>query len=283
MPGRSEPPRYDGNPMTSLPLTYLFVPGNRPERFAKAADCGAQAIILDLEDAVAPEQKVDAREAVGRWLSARPAGGVPALVRINDAGSPWFGQELEWLGRAKPDGVMLPKAEDPDVLRSVARSLPVQCAFVPLVESARGVAAAREIATIPGVQRLAFGTIDYALDLDLADDERGLLYPASVLAIESRRAGLAAPIAGVTAALDDPARLLADWAFARATGFSAKMCIHPAQVLALNRAMLPTASEIDWARRVIAAAQASPGAARVDGRMVDRPVLLKAQALLARA
>ena len=94
---------------------------------------------------------------------------------------------------------------------------------------------------------------------------------------------MAAPIAGVTAALDDPARLLADWTFARATGFSAKMCIHPAQVIALNRAMLPTASEIDWARRVIAAAESSPGAARVDGRMVDKPVLLKAQALLARA
>lgn len=270
-------------PMTNLPQTYLFVPGNRSERFAKAAACGAHAVILDLEDAVAPEQKVDAREAVGRWLSNRPAGGIPSLVRINDAASPWFEQELEWLGRAKPDGVMMPKAEDPDLLRNVARLLPVQCAFVPLVETARGVAAAREIAAVPGVQRLAFGTIDYALDLDLPDDERGLIYPASVLAIESCRAGLAAPIAGVTAALDDPARLLADWTFARATGFSAKMCIHPAQVIALNRAMLPTASEIDWARRVIAAAESSPGAARVDGRMVDKPVLLKAQALLARA
>lgn len=270
--------------MTSFPLTYLFVPGNRPERFTKAADCGAHAVILDLEDAVVPEQKVDAREAVGRWLSARQAGGVPALVRINDAASPWFEEELDWLGRAAPDGVMVPKAEDPDVLCRVARLLPVRCALVPLVETARGVAAAREIAAVPGVQRLAFGTIDYALDLNLPDDDdRGLLYPASVLAIESCRAGLAAPIAGVTPALDDPARLLADWTFARATGFGAKMCIHPAQVLALKRAMVPTAPELDWARRVLAAAQASRGAARVDGRMVDKPVLLKAQALLARA
>jgi citrate lyase subunit beta / citryl-CoA lyase len=268
--------------MTSLPLTYLFVPGNRPERFAKAASCGAHAIILDLEDAVAPDQKVAARETVGHWLSARQAGGVPALVRINDTSTPWFEHELDWLGRVVPDGVMLPKAEDPDVLRRVARLLPARCALVPLVETARGVAAAREIAVVPGVQRLAFGTIDYALDLDLPDDDRGLLYPASLLAIESRRAGLAAPIAGVTAALDDPARLLADWAFARATGFGAKLCIHPAQAVALNAAMMPTASDIDWAHRVIAAAEASPGAARVDGRMVDKPVLLKAQALLAR-
>lgn len=268
--------------MTSLPLTYLFVPGNRPERFAKATSCGAHAIILDLEDAVALDQKVAARETVGHWLSARQAGGVPALVRINDASTPWFEDELDWLGRVVPDGVMLPKAEDPEVLRRVARLLPARCALVPLVETARGVAAAREIAVVPGVQRLAFGTIDYALDLDLPDDDRGLLYPASLLAIESRRAGLAAPIAGVTAALDDPARLLADWAFARATGFRAKLCIHPAQAVALNAAMTPSACEIDWARRVIAAAEASPGAARVDGRMVDKPVLLKAQALLAR-
>ena len=269
--------------MTILPHTYLFVPGNRPERFAKAAACGAQAVILDLEDAVAPDNKVQAREAVGQWLSARQAGGVPALVRINDVSTPWFQEELEWLGKVMPDGVMLPKAEDADVLRRVAQRLPARCALVPLVETARGVAAAREIAAVAGVQRLAFGTIDYALDLDLPDDERGLLYPASILAIESRRAGLAAPIAGVTAALDDPDRLRADWAFARATGFTAKLCIHPSQAIALNRAMLPTASEIDWARRVVTAAEASPGAARVDGRMVDKPVLLKAQALLARA
>lgn len=268
--------------MAHLPLTYLFVPGNRPERFAKASACGAHAIILDLEDAVAHDQKVAARETVGHWLSARQAGGVPALVRINDASTPWFEDELDWLGRVVPDGVMLPKAEDSEVLRHVASLLPARCALVPLVETARGVAASREIAGVPGVQRLAFGTIDYALDLDLPDDDRGLLHPASLLAIESRRAGLASPIAGVTAALDDPTRLLADWSFARATGFGAKLCIHPAQAALLNAAMMPTAFELDWARRVIAAAEASPGAARVDGRMVDKPVLLKAQALLAR-
>lgn len=266
-----------------LPLTYLFVPGNRPERFGKAAACGAQAVILDLEDAVAPEHKLEAREAVDRWLAARQPGGVPVLVRINDCSTPWFADELEWLARAVPDGVMLPKAEDPELLRRVRRSLPTACALVPLVETASGVAQARELSEVAGVQRLAFGTIDYALDLDLPDDERGLLHAASVLAIESRRAGLARPIAGVTAALDDRVRLLADWGFARATGFGAKMCIHPAQVLALHQAMKPDQAELDWARRVVAAAQASPGAARVNGRMVDKPVLLKAQALLARA
>jgi citrate lyase subunit beta / citryl-CoA lyase len=266
-----------------LPLTYLFVPGNRPERFAKAAASGAQAVILDLEDAVAPELKRDARNAVGSWLAARQSGGVPVLVRINDASTPWFTEELEWLGQAAPDGVMLPKAEAAATLRQVTASLPKNCVLVPLVESARGVAQARELAEAPGVQRLAFGTIDYALDLDLPDDERGLLHPASVLAIESRRAGLGTPIAGVTVALEDNARLLADWAFARATGFGAKLCIHPSQMRALHESMRPTEAELEWARLVVEAARASPGAARVDGRMVDKPVLLKAQALLDRA
>ncbi len=268
--------------MNPAPLTYLFVPGNRPERFDKAAGCGTHAVILDLEDAVVPEHKRQAREDVGRWLQARERGKVSLLVRINDASTPWYSEELDWLAHAAPDGIMLPKAEDPEQVRQVVGRLPAGCALVLLVETARGVSAAGALADVPGVQRLAFGTIDYALDLDLPDDERGLLHAASVLAIESRRAGLAAPIAGVTAALEDPARLLADWAFARATGFGAKMCIHPSQVLTLHQAMQPTPADIDWAQRVVAAAQASPGAARVDGRMVDKPVLQKAQALLTR-
>ncbi|MCM2252811.1 MAG: CoA ester lyase, partial [Ramlibacter sp.] len=241
-----------------LPLTYLFVPGNRPERFDKAAASGADAIILDLEDAVAAEDKPRAREAVGQWLGGRERGAVQVLVRINDAATPWFEDELRWLAQSAPDGVMLPKAEDAAVLRRVAGRMPPGGALVPLVESARGVSELRALAEVAGVQRLAFGTIDYALDLDLPEDDRGLLYPSSHIAIESRRAGLAAPIAGVTAAIEDPARLLADWAFARATGFGAKMCIHPRQVQALRDAMRPTAAELDWARRVIDAAAASP-------------------------
>jgi citrate lyase subunit beta/citryl-CoA lyase len=237
---------------------------------------------------VAPEAKAQARDAISPWLAAQSQRQVQLLVRINDASTPWFEDDLAWLGGvalrgAALPGVMLPKAQDAATVQRVAGVLPAGAVLVPLIETALGVAHAREIAQAPGVQRLAFGTIDYALDLDLPDDERGLLHAASVLAIESRVAGLASPIAGVTAAIDDAAVLLADWAFARATGFGAKMCIHPAQVKTLLAAMRPSAAELDWARRVIEAVAVSPGAARVDGRMVDLPVLRKAQSLLARA
>jgi citrate lyase subunit beta/citryl-CoA lyase len=269
--------------MEAAPRTYLFVPGNRPERFDKALASGADAIILDLEDAVAAERKSAARDLVCAWLAKPRARERPVLVRINDASTRWFDDDLAALARVPAGGVMLPKAEDAAVIARLVEQLPAQTPIVALIESARGVASAREIARAPGVQRLAFGTLDYALDLDLPDDERGLIHPASVLAIESRCAGLPSPIAGVTPAIDDEARLAADWAFARATGYGAKMCIHPKQVAILQQLMRPEPAELEWAQRVVEASRNSSGAAQVDGRMVDRPVLQKALALLARA
>jgi citrate lyase subunit beta/citryl-CoA lyase len=145
------------------------------------------------------------------------------------------------------------------------------------------VLAVESIAAVPAVQRLAFGTLDYAVDLDLSGDERGLTYPACRVAIASRAAGLLAPIAGVTTDIDDEATLLADLAFARACGFGAKLCIHPRQVAALHRALAPRPEEIAWAQRVLTAANAARGAVQVDGQMVDRPILLKAKNILDRA
>jgi citrate lyase subunit beta / citryl-CoA lyase len=160
--------------------------------------------------------------------------------------------------------------------------LPADGAVLPIIESATGMRDVDGIAASPGVQRLAFGTLDYAVDLDLGDDDRALDYPSAKIAIASRAAGIGAPVAGVTPSIDDEQRLLADLAFARRYGFGAKLCIHPKQVAPINRAFAPAAAEVDWARRVIAAAAASEGAVQVDGKMVDRPVLLKAQAILAR-
>ena len=141
------------------------------------------------------------------------------------------------------------------------------------------------MAAAPGVVRLAFGTLDYALDLDLdiADSADGLAYGAAALAAASRLAELPAPIAGVTPQLDDEARLLSDLAWARRHGFAAKLCIHPRQVAPIHAALAPSAQAIAWARRVLAAEAASPGAAQLDGRMIDRPVVLQARRTLQRA
>ena len=154
---------------------------------------------------------------------------------------------------------------------------------LPLIESARGVLNLAAVAAAPGVQRLAFGTLDYAVDLDLSGDERGLIVPATQIALASRCAGLGSPIYGVTPAIGDELQLLADLEFGRAFGFGAKLCIHPKQVAAIHRALQPTAAEIDWARRVLAVAEGGEGAAQLDGKMVDRPVVLKAHAILSRA
>lgn len=267
----------------NLPLTYLFVPGNRPERFGKALAAGAGAVILDLEDAVAPADKEQARANIRQWSAAHPQVTGRVLVRINDATSTWFEDDLALMRESGIAMAMLPKAESPAQIAALVEALSLGGLVMPIIESARGVQAVSSIAASPGVQRLAFGTLDYAVDLDLSDDERGLEYPSAQIAIASRAAGIGSPVAGVTASLDDEARLLADLEFARAFGFGAKLCIHPRQIAPIHRALLPDAAQVDWARRVIAAAAASEGAVQVDGKMVDRPVLLKAQGILDRA
>jgi citrate lyase subunit beta/citryl-CoA lyase len=177
---------------------------------------------------------------------------------------------------------MLPKTEWRAQIDQLVAAVDGRAKILPLVETARGVANVSEIALADGVLRLAFGTLDYAVDLDLSGDDAGLAYPSARIAIASRCADLPSPIAGVTPSIDDADRIRADFAFARAFGFGAKLCIHPKQVAVVHSAAQPTTAETDWAKRVLAAAQASDGAVQLDGKMVDRPVILKAQAILAR-
>jgi citrate lyase subunit beta/citryl-CoA lyase len=154
---------------------------------------------------------------------------------------------------------------------------------IPLVETAKGIVQVEAIACAARVERIAFGTLDYALDLDIPGDERGLLYPACRIAVASRVAGIAPPIAGVTPEIGDEAKLLADLAFARSCGFRAKLCVHPNQVAVAHGALQPSYEEIAWARKVIAASESGQGAIQVDGKMVDRPLMLKARQILAHA
>jgi citrate lyase subunit beta/citryl-CoA lyase len=265
--------------------TYLFVPGNRPDRFGRALASGADAVVLDLEDAVAADVKDAARAAVGTW-AADAAGDDRArcVVRINDRTSPFFADDLRMVAERELPSVMLPKAEtaaDAGAVRALAPGV----AVLALVESARGVAQVDDVACGAGVVRLVFGTLDYALDLDLDLDDGpdGLSYPADRLAVASRAAGLAGPVAGVTPQIDDESRLLADLAWARRRGFGAKLCIHPAQVAPIHAALTPTPEAVAWAERVLAAEAASPGAARLDGRMIDLPVVRQARRTLQRA
>jgi citrate lyase subunit beta/citryl-CoA lyase len=268
--------------LSGTATTYLFVPGNRPDRFDKALASGADVVVLDLEDAVAPKDKSAARRAIAQWCARAQAHRARLAIRINDAATAWFADELELLRATGIMLAMLPKAEVPEPIARILRAMPSGGTVIPIVETARGVANVDAIASADGVLRLAFGTLDYALDLDLSGDERGLIHAASRLAIASKCAGIASPIAGVTAAIDDDVRLQADVAFARACGFGAKLCIHPRQVEAVHRLFAPTPADFAWAARVVAAAEHHPGVFLLDGMMVDRPVLLKAQAILRR-
>jgi citrate lyase subunit beta/citryl-CoA lyase len=270
---------------SSFARAYLFVPGNRPERFAKALASGADRVILDLEDAVLPADKPLARSAIAAWVrSLDTAAQARLLVRLNDAASPWHADDLAWLPGSLLSHAMLSKCEHPEQVAAVCERLPAQGTVLPLLETARGVLAAVAIAQAPQVARLAFGSLDYQLDLDLPGPSFALDSAATALVLASRAAELPAPVAGVTAALD-AAQLQTDLAHARALGFGAKMCIHPSQVALVREAFQPDPQALAWARRVVSAWQQADGsgAIQVDARMVDKPVLLRAERILAQA
>lgn len=259
--------------------TLLFVPGDRPERFAKAAATAADLVIVDLEDAVPQEHKATARDAMVQWL--RGAG--RAAVRVNDTKSVHYQQDVAALaGLAGLVALVVPMADDPVALSGLHQALGPDVEIVALIETALGVVRAVELASTPGVSRLAFGNLDFAADLDSSIEDEAMLTARSWLVLASRAAGLPGPIDGVTTALDDPAASGTDAARARRLGFSGKLCIHPSQVEAVNAAFSPNAEQVAWAHRIIEASTAG-GAVRVDGHMVDAPVILRAHAVLARA
>lgn len=257
------------------PRSYLFVPGARPDRFDKAAAAGADAIILDLEDAVGPDLKDSARRHMRDWFAA----GGQAIVRINGADTPWHEADLDALADLPATAVMVPKAE-PAALATTAARLPGR-AILGLIESVAGLAAVRDSARVAGVRGLAFGNLDFGADARIPDGG-AVLDPARFeIVLAARLAGLAPPIDGVTTALTDPAALAGDIDRARALGFGAKLCIHPAQVAAVNAGFSPTHEQIDWAHRILAALEGAGGSVvQVDGKMVDRPLIERAHQIL---
>jgi len=266
-----------------LPQTYLFVPGNRPERFAKALAARADRIIIDLEDAVAPDDKALARTATADWLGSAGAAQSQVLIRINDEATPWHLQDMALVRAVQPACVMLSKCETAAQVAAVLASLPEHATVLPLIETARGLMGLPGIAAAAGVARLAFGALDYMLDLDIPAGSLALDFAAAQIAVASRTAGLASPVAGVTPALD-AVRVGSDMAHARSLGFGAKMCIHPSQVAAVHAALAPSTQSLAWAERVLQAWRASSGGAlQVDGKMVDLPVVRQAERILAQA
>lgn len=265
--------------------SLLFVPATRPERIDKALASGADIVIVDLEDAVAPADKPAARAALLGWLDAHPAARV--AVRINGVGTPWLDDDLVACRHAGVAAVMLPKAETAAQIDSAHQASGK--GILPIIETAAGMESVREIAHAPATIRLVFGKLDLAVELDLvpdeADPEELVFLPyRAMLVLASHGARRPAPIDGVFTSIKDADALASYAARARRNGFGGMLLIHPAQVRLANEAFTPSESDIVWARSVIAAAEAAGGgAAALDGRMIDAPVITRAQRILAAA
>jgi citrate lyase subunit beta/citryl-CoA lyase len=260
------------------PRTWLFVPGSRPERFAKAAESGADEILLDLEDAVAAPEKEQARQAAVGWLSSGGSG----WVRVNAVGTPWHEADVAALAGAPGlRGVCVPKAEHPSDLERIGAG--VGRPLLALVETAIGVHGAAAIAGCPGVERLAFGSIDFAADIRAAHTPDTLLLARSTLVVASRVAGLPGPVDGVTTDFRSATATRDDAVRAQELGFSGKLCIHPSQLDQVRAGFRPRPEQVSWARRILSAGDAASGALSVDGEMVDRPVIELATRILIEA
>ena len=259
--------------------SWLFVPGSRIERLAKALASGADAVIIDLEDAVAPEHKLSARAAVVAALDGL-APAVPLVLRINGTDTAWWQDDAALARHAAFAALLLPKADSSAQIAEV-NAASADKPLLALVETAVGMSQVRQIAAAPGVRRLVFGSIDFQLDMDISDDDLALLPFRAQLVLASRVARLPPPVDGVTTVLDDPICIQAEARRARSLGFGGKLCIHPRQVAPTNTAFSTSADELAWAKRVVAAASGANGAAvAVDGKMVDAPVLARALRLL---
>lgn len=271
--------------------SLLFVPGDRPERFAKAAASGADAIILDLEDSVLPDRKADARKAVADYLATDRA--APVIVRINPLSSDEIDADIACLRDASPDALMLPKAEG---AASIATLDSLLGAFdPPIIPIATETAAAifelgSYRACADRLAGLSWGAEDLpaAIGAATAREEDGRYTPpyelVRSLTLFAAHAAAVPAIDTVFPAIKDEAGLASFVARARRDGFTAMLAIHPAQVAIINAGFTPGADEIAQARAIVDAFAANPtaGALMLDGKMIDRPHLVQAQRILAR-
>ena len=255
--------------------SYLFAPGHNAKLLNRVFQAGADAVMLDLEDAVPPDAKVAARAMVAEALLDHPA-----WVRVNAAQTAWCEADLDAVAD-RALGIRIPKVEsagDVEWVTARAPGKPIICA----IESARGVLAAQEIAAVPGVRFLAMGGVDLQRDLNTSGGNLQTLYARSYLVLASRAAGIEPPIDSVFPLLDDTAGLRDQAQFARSLGFFGKSAIHPRQLDILHEIFTPTAAEIEWAQSVLAGFEATGGGgfALPSGEFVDLPVADRARRLL---
>ena len=275
--------------------SLLFVPADNARRVAKAFTLDADAVILDLEDAVAEVGKEAARAELGAALSLPRRS--RAYVRVNGLETRWCLEDVRAAVLAKADGIILPKAEkasDPVIARWLIRSIAAEAGWgdavmdlIPLIETGAGVAAVAEIARAPArISRLAFGAGDFTLDMDLhwSRDETELLPARAAIVLASRAAGLEAPLDTPWVALDDRDGFVRSASRGRQLGFQGKLCIHPDQLGPVNGHYSPTPEQVARAEADVSAFRSAEAqgvaSIRVEGRFVDYPIAARAQSIL---
>ncbi len=263
--------------------SFLFVPANQPERYGKALASGADGVIIDLEDAVGLDDKAKARELLkNTWSSISVEEKKRVIIRCNAPGSSFYAADLVLAKELQVRHLMIPKTESPDHINGAAEELK-NTAFIPMIETPLGLHHLNEIASAEQVLRLALGNLDMQVEMGIScdDNETEIDTARFMLVLASKLAQIAPPLDGVTPSTDDEPRIFAHAQKAKRFGFGAKLCIHPKQIPIIKRAFSPTVEEISWAKRVIAADNASNGqAVKVDGKMVDRPVVMLAHRIL---
>ncbi len=266
----------------------LFLPASNPRAIAKARTLDSDAVILDLEDAVAPDAKDGARDAAVAAVREGGFGERRLVVRTNGLDTEWAAADLAALASAQPAAVLIPKVDDVATLTAARAALGPGVPLWAMIETCRGILslpAIAEAAREVGLAALIAGTNDLAKDMRLpAPPAPETLLPLRVQIVVAARAGGMIALDGVCNALDAPDRLAAECAEGRRLGFDGKTLIHPNQIAAANRGFGPSEEEIAWAQRVVAAfadpVQAALGAIRLDGQMVERLHLAEAERIL---
>jgi citrate lyase subunit beta/citryl-CoA lyase len=263
--------------------SFLFVPATQPERYGKALASGADGVIIDLEDAVGLDDKAKAREILkNTWSSISIDQKHRIVVRCNAPGSSFYAADLVLAKELQVRHLMIPKTESRDHVNGAAEELK-NTAFIPMIETPLGLHHLNEIASAEQVLRLALGNLDMQVELGIScdDNETEIDTARFMLVLASKLAQIAPPLDGVTPSTDDEPQIFAHAQKAKRFGFGAKLCIHPKQIPIVKRAFTPSPEELDWAKRVISADKAAKGqAVKVDGKMVDRPVVMLARRIL---
>jgi citrate lyase beta subunit len=270
-----------------LRRSLLYVPASSEAMLRKAGSRGADAVIVDLEDGVLPDAKEDARARAERLWLELDLGGSEVLLRVNAPGTPWHEADLDVAARIRPAGVVLPKCEEPARVAAVAARLGATPLFL-MVETARGVLAAAELARVPGAAALLFGAADFRASVRASRDpeEAELALARGTLVLAARAAGIEAFDTPFFDYRDD-AGLERSARRARTLGFDGKTCIHPGQVAIVNHVFSPSEEEVARAERIVAALEAAAregrAVATVDGEMVEPLHAAEARRTLARA